>query len=348
MTEPKLNCPLPLNYEQIVMAHGGGGRMMQQLLDKIIRPAFDNDILAQQHDSAIINIPANRLAFTTDSYVIKPLFFNGGDIGKLAVCGTVNDLAMSGAKPLYISCSLIIEEGFAIKDLQRIVQSMRASADEAGVKIVTGDSKVVEHGKGDGLYINTAGVGVIETESSILPNNIRTGDAIIVNSDLGRHGIAIMLQREGMDFASAIDSDCASLAAPVQALFDANIDVHCLRDLTRGGLSSCLIELAAVCGRQFEIREQGLPVRQDVRSACELLGFDPLYIANEGCFVLFVPQSQAGAAIATLQKHSNSQQAVQIGTVSEEHADGRVILQTAMGISRILELLSGEQLPRIC
>lgn len=348
MTEFQLNCPLPLQYDQIVMAHGGGGRMMQQLLDSIIRPAFSNDILEQQHDSAVLPPADGRLAFTTDSYVIKPLFFKGGDIGKLAVSGTVNDLSMSGARPLYISCSLIIEEGFAIDDLRRIAQSMRDTAQQAGVDIVTGDTKVVEHGKGDGLYINTAGVGVIEHAQTINPGNIQPGDAIIVNSDLGRHGIAIMLQREGLDFNSPIESDCASLAAPIQSLLAAGFDIHCLRDLTRGGLSSCLIELAASSGKQFNIRENDLPVRTEVRSACEILGFDPLYIANEGCFVLFVPQAQAQAAIDTLQTHPNSRQAVQIGTVTDLHPQGRVSLQTTLGIDRVLELISGEQLPRIC
>ncbi len=348
MTEFKLNCPLPLQYDQVVMAHGGGGRMMQQLLDSVIRPAFSNDILEQQHDSAVLPPATGRLAFTTDSYVVKPLFFKGGDIGKLAVCGTVNDLSMSGAKPLYISCSLIIEEGFAIDDLRRIVQSMRDSAQQAVVHIVTGDTKVVENGKGDGLYINTAGVGVIEHELSVNPANIQNGDAIIVNSDLGRHGIAIMLQREGLDFNSEIESDCTSLAESVQSLLRAGIDIHCLRDLTRGGLSSCLIELAATSGRQFEITENELPVRNDVRSACEILGFDPLYIANEGCFVLFVPKAQAQDAIDTLKNRYPDRQAVQIGTVAAPHARGRVVLRTALGIDRVLELISGEQLPRIC
>ncbi|WP_031433577.1 hydrogenase expression/formation protein HypE [Methylomarinum vadi] len=348
MTEFQLNCPLPLQYDQIVMAHGGGGRMMQQLLDSIIRPAFSNDILEQQHDSAVLPPAAGRLAFTTDSYVIKPLFFKGGDIGKLAVCGTVNDLSMSGARPLYISCSFIIEEGFAIEDLRRIAQSMRDTAQQAGVDIVTGDTKVVEHGKGDGLYINTAGIGIIEHAQTINPGNIQIGDAIIVNSDLGRHGIAIMLQREGLDFNSPIESDCASLTAPIQDLLASGFDIHCLRDLTRGGLSSCLIELAGSAGKQFNIMENNLPVRDEVRSACDLLGFDPLYIANEGCFVLFVPQAQAKAAIETLQAHPNSRQALQIGTVTDFHSQGRVTLQTALGIDRVLELISGEQLPRIC
>lgn len=348
MADFQLSCPLPLQYDQIVMAHGGGGRLMQQLLDSIIRPAFRNDILAQQHDSAVVPPPGGRLAFTTDSYVVNPLFFKGGDIGKLAVCGTVNDLAMSGARPLYISCSFIIEEGFAIRDLRRIVQSMQENALQAGVDIVTGDTKVVERGKGDGLYINTAGIGVVEPHIAVHAENIRPGDAIIVSGDLGRHGIAVMLQREGLDFSNDIDSDCCDLADPVQSLFKANIDVHCLRDLTRGGLSSCLIELAETASQHFTIQDQRLPIRDDVRSACEILGLDPLYIANEGCFVLFVPSSQAQPALDILHRHPQCKQATQIGGVTSTAPQGRVTLATALGIQRVLELISGEQLPRIC
>ncbi len=330
------------------MAHGGGGRMMQELLNTIIRPVFSNNILEQQHDSAVLNISHKQLAFTTDSFVVKPLFFKGGDIGKLAICGTINDLAMSGAKPLYISCSFIIEEGFAIRDLQRIVQSMQNSAQQTGVSIVTGDTKVVDHGKGDGLYINTAGIGVIEHDISIQPDNIQSGDAIIINSDLGRHGTAIMLQREGLEFDSNIESDCCSLAEAIQSLLAADIEIHCLRDLTRGGLSSCLIELATDSSHQFEIQESSLPIRDDVRSACEILGFDPLYIANEGCFVLFAPQDQVETAIKILKQSEDSHQAIQIGTVTSLHSQGSVTLKTAMGINRVIEMLSGEQLPRIC
>ena len=245
MPDLELNCPLPLQYEQIVMAHGGGGRLMQQLLDSIIQPVFSNPVLNQKHDSAVLNINGSKLAFTTDSYVVKPLFFSGGDIGKLAVCGTLNDLAMSGAIPLYLSCSLIIEEGFAIKDLQRIVQSMQQTAQQAGVLIVTGDTKVVDHGSGDGVYINTAGIGIIDENINVSPAGIQAGDSIIINSDLARHGIAVMLEREGLNFDSTIQSDCADLSGLVQNLIQAGIDIHCMRDLTRGGLASCLIELAS-------------------------------------------------------------------------------------------------------
>lgn len=348
MSDNELQCPLPLNYEQIVMAHGGGGRLMQQLLDRVIHPEFSNPILDQKHDCAVFNLGEQKIAFTTDSYVVNPLFFAGGDIGKLAVCGTLNDLAMSGARPLYITCSLIIEEGFAIEELQRIVRSMQNTAKQAGVMIVTGDTKVVDHGKGDGLYINTAGIGTVEVAVSIHPTNIREGDAVIINSDLGRHGIAIMQEREGFDFGTQIESDCAVLSDLVQSLISSGIDIHCLRDLTRGGLASILIELAHSAQCHIEINETDLPIREDVRSACELLGFDPLYIANEGCFALFVPESQAEKAISCLKQHESGKQACRIGQVKAMNSHGLVSMETAMGISRVLDLISGEQLPRIC
>ncbi len=344
----ELSCPLPLQYEQIVMAHGGGGRLMQQLLARVVQPTFSNDYLNQQHDSAVFSIGNQRVAFTSDSYVIKPLFFKGGDIGKLAVCGTVNDLAMSGAKPLFLSCSLIIEEGFPIETLQTILQSMQKTAEKAGVMIVTGDTKVVDHCKGDGLYINTAGIGLLETDCVIQPSSIRVGDAVILSGDLARHGIAVMLEREGLDFESEITSDCAVLSPLVQDLLQAGIEIHCLRDLTRGGLASCLIELAHSANVHIEITEMSLPIIEPVRTACELLGFDPLYIANEGCFALFLPPEQVDSALAVLQKHEAGQHACQIGIVQAAHGNGLLTLSTAMGIVRGLDLLSGEQLPRIC
>lgn len=348
MSDLKLTCPLPLQYQQIVMAHGGGGRLMQQLLAQVVQPTFSNDYLNQQHDSAVFSVGEQKLAFTSDSYVINPLFFPGGDIGKLAVCGTVNDLAMSGAKPLFLSCSLIIEEGFAIETLQTILQSMQKTANEAGVFIITGDTKVVDHGKGDGLYINTAGIGLLETELMINPSRIQSGDAVIVSGDLGRHGIAVMLQREGLDFESNIESDCAILSPLVQDLLQAGIEIHCLRDLTRGGLASALIELAQTAKVQIEISETLLPICDAVRGACEILGFDPLYIANEGCCAVFLPPSQVETALAILHKHNAGQNATQIGVVKDNHASGLLTLETAMGIRRVLDLLSGEQLPRIC
>ncbi|MDP3331945.1 MAG: hydrogenase expression/formation protein HypE [Methylococcaceae bacterium] len=348
MSDLELNCPLPLQYEQIVMAHGGGGRLMQQLLDSIIQPVFSNPILNQKHDSAVVNINGSKIAFTTDSYVVKPLFFPGGDIGKLAVCGTLNDLAMSGAKPLYLTCSLIIEEGFAITDLKRIVQSMQQTAAQAGVLIVTGDTKVVDNGKGDGVFINTAGIGIIADNVDVNSGNIQVGDSIILNSDLARHGIAVMLEREGLKFEHSIESDCADLSGIVQELIAAGINIHCMRDLTRGGLATGLIELATTSKHHIEVTESALHIHQDVNSACEILGFDPLYIANEGAFVLFVPESQTAQCLSILRRHPLGGQAVQIGQVKSTHAQGMVTLQTAMGISRVLDLLSGEQLPRIC
>lgn len=321
---------------------------MQQLLDSVIQPVFSNPLLNQKHDSAVLNVNGSKLAFTTDSYVVKPLFFPGGDIGKMAVCGTLNDLAMSGAKPLYLSCALIIEEGFPIKDLQRIVESMQHTAQQAGVLIVTGDTKVVDHGSGDGVYINTAGIGLIDEKVNVSPAQIQVGDSIIINSDIARHGIAIMLEREGMNFESSISSDCADLSGLVQDLIKAGIDIRCMRDLTRGGLASGLIELAVTSHHAIEIEETAVPIRQDVNSACEILGFDPLYIANEGCFALFVPEAQTALALSVLHQQPLGQQACQIGKVKASDPRGAVTLQTAMGISRVLDLLSGEQLPRIC
>ncbi|MFZ2726632.1 MAG: hydrogenase expression/formation protein HypE [Methylococcaceae bacterium] len=344
----ELNCPLPLQYEQIVMAHGGGGRLMQQLLARVVHPTFNNDYTQQQHDSAVLTIGTQKLAFTSDSYVIKPLFFKGGDIGKLAVCGTVNDLAMSGAKPLFLSCSLIIEEGLPIETLQTILNSMQQTAEQAGVFIVTGDTKVVDKGKGDGLYINTAGIGVLADTITINPAHIQIGDAVIISGDIARHGISVMLAREGLEFDSEINSDCAILSPLVQDLIAENIDIHCLRDLTRGGLASCLIELANSSNNHIEINESQLMIEESVRSACEILGFDPLYIANEGCFALFLPKSQVNKALALLQKHSAGKQASFIGEVKENYTNGLLTLSTSLGVVRVLDLLSGEQLPRIC
>lgn len=344
----ELSCPLPLDYQQIVMAHGGGGRLMQQLLASVVQPTFSNDYLNQNHDSAVFSIGGQKLAFTSDSFVVKPLFFKGGDIGKLAICGTVNDLAMSGAKPLFLSCSLIIEEGLPVETLQTLLNSMQQAAQEAGVFIVTGDTKVVDKGKGDGLYINTAGIGVLADGVNVNPAHIQPGDAVIVSGDLGRHGVAVILEREGLEFDSDIVSDCAALSPLVQDLLQAGIDIHCLRDLTRGGLASCLIELAATSKTHIEISETRLPVLEPVRSACEILGFDPLYIANEGCFALFLPPEQVDTALAILRKHPAGQHASHIGQVKASHAQGLLTLSTAMGVTRVLDLLSGEQLPRIC
>jgi len=348
MTEIKLNCPTPLHYEQIVMAHGGGGRLMQKLLDEVIQPIFNNPILEQKNDSAVLQLDHSKIAFTTDSYVVKPLFFPGGDIGKLAVCGTLNDLAMSGAKPLYLTCSLILEEGFAIQDLRRILMSMQEIASAAGVCIVTGDTKVVEHGKADGVYINTAGVGSLEANQNCSVQAIRSGDVIIVNSDIGRHGLAVMLERDGFDFEHNIQSDCADVSGLVGCLTKAGIDLHCMRDLTRGGLASTLIELATTAGFRLEVKQQDLPVQDDVQSLCEILGFDPLYIANEGCFALIIPEDEAEKALKIMHSHALGEQAKIIGKVGDAVDRGVLTIKTEFGMTRVLDLLSGEQLPRIC
>ncbi|MDD2863539.1 MAG: hydrogenase expression/formation protein HypE [Methylococcales bacterium] len=348
MSDFTLSCPTPLHYEQIVLAHGGGGRLMQQLLDSTIQPIFNNTLLKQKTDCAVFSIGEQKLAFTTDSYVINPVFFAGGDIGKLAVCGTLNDLAMSGAKPLYLSCGLILEEGFAISDLKRVLQSMQETAQAAGVSIVTGDTKVVDRGKGDGIYINTAGIGLVAPDVQISPQRIQVGDSIIINSDIARHGMAIMLAREGVAFESQIESDCADLSELVQTLIAANIDLHCLRDLTRGGLASGLLELAENSNQQFSIQETTIPIHENVQSACEILGFDPLYVANEACFVLFVSEEETEKTLNLLRSHPLGSQAQKIGTVTDIAKNGAVILETAMGVNRQLTLLSGEQLPRIC
>ncbi len=348
MTDFKLTCPTPLHYEQIVLAHGGGGRLMQQLLDSTVQPIFNNPLLKQKQDCAVFQIGEQKLAFTTDSYVINPVFFAGGDIGKLAVCGTLNDLAMSGAKPLYLSCGLILEEGFSIVDLKRVLQSMQETAEAASVSIVTGDTKVVDKGKGDSIYINTAGIGLLASNVEISPQRIQIGDSIIINSDVARHGMAIMLAREGVAFESQIESDCADLSGLVQELIAAKIDLHCMRDLTRGGLASGLLELASTAEQRFLIQEIAIPIHDDVQSACEILGFDPLYVANEACFVLFVAEEDTEKTLAILQSHSLGSQAQKIGRVTNIDKAGAVILETAMGINRQLMLLSGEQLPRIC
>jgi len=340
-------CPVPLSaYEQILMAHGGGGTLMHRLLEQVFYPAFGNPILDQQGDGAILAPAGGRLAFTTDSYVVHPLFFPGGDIGTLAVNGTVNDLAMCGARPLYLSAGFIIEEGLPVATLKRVAASMAQCAAAARVHIVTGDTKVVEKGKGDGLFINTSGIGIIEHELVIQPRSLRAGDVIVLSGDIGRHGLTIMAQREGLTFESAIESDCAPLVDPVLAMIKAGIDIHCLRDLTRGGLASGMVEIATTAGRQINLEERAIPVREDVRGACEIMGFDPLYIANEGCFAAFLPERDAALALEILKAH-NCNEAACIGTVTAGDA-GLVTMTTSIGSRRIVAMLSGEQLPRIC
>jgi hydrogenase expression/formation protein HypE len=313
----------------------------------MFKPAFENKFLGQNHDSTVIDINGTRIAFTTDSYVVKPLFFPGGDIGSLAVNGTVNDLSMSGAEPAYLSLGLIIEEGFLMEDLWRIVQSINSAAKAAGVEVVTGDTKVVDKGKGDGIFINTSGIGFVKEGIEISPKKICAGDVIILNGDLGRHGIAIMAEREGLEFESKIESDCAPLNGIVKDILACGADVHCMRDLTRGGLSSTLNELAESSGMEILIDETAIPVREDVQGACEILGFDPLYVANEGKFIVFVNPKDAQNCLKIMKSHPFGKDSVIIGTVAET-SKPLVKLKSKIGTTRILDMLSGEQLPRIC
>ncbi len=348
MKDFTLQCPIPISdYPKVLLAHGGGGKLMHTLIQKMFATAFSNDILQQDHDSAQINLPDSKIAFTTDSYVVQPIFFPGGDIGSLAVNGTVNDLAMSGAKPLYLSLGLIIEEGFAMEDLWKVVQSIADAAKTAGVKIATGDTKVVDKGKGDGIFINTSGIGTIEHNLNISPKNIKTGDVIIINGDIGRHGIAIMAEREGLEFEHKIESDCAPLNDIVQNIVEAGVDIHCLRDLTRGGLSSTLNELASSSGSEITISESLVYVREDVQGACEILGFDPMYVANEGKFIAIVPKADADKCLKIMKAHKYGYDSVIIGEVTG-NTEPIVKLKSRIGTMRILDMLSGEQLPRIC
>jgi hydrogenase expression/formation protein HypE len=342
------SCPMPIaRYGQVLLAHGGGGRLMHELLERVFLPAFGNPSLDTRHDAAVLQAGGARVAFTTDSYVVHPLFFPGGSIGTLAVYGTVNDLAMAGARPLALSAAFIIEEGLGVETLERVVASMRDAARAAGVPIVTGDTKVVDRGKGDGLFINTAGLGLVEHGLHVAPASVRPGDAVILSGDIGRHGMAIMAVRENLAFESAIESDCAPVAAPVLDLVSSGVDVHCLRDLTRGGLASALNEIAAGARVGVTVDERKVAVREDVRGACEILGFDPMYVANEGRFVAFVPEADAARTVEVLRRHPVSGGAGVIGRVTGGPA-GHVVVRTALGATRVLDMLSGEQLPRIC
>ncbi len=347
MDEFVRTCPIPISeYPHVLMAHGGGGRLMARLLDRMFLSAFGSPEPSRRHDSATFQA-SGRMAFTTDSYVIHPIFFPGGDIGSLAVHGTVNDLAMAGARAAYLSAGFILEEGLPMETLWRVVCSMRGAAQACGVRIVTGDTKVVERGKADGLYVNTAGVGTIDHDLSILPASVRPGDALILSGDLGRHGMAVMAVREGLEFQSAIESDSAPVHEPVLALIEAGVDVHCLRDVTRGGLASVLNEIASAAQVGVSVDEATVPVRDDVRAACEILGLDPLYVACEGRFAAFVPADQAEKALQAMRRHPVSAGAQRIGGVTADHP-GAVHLRTLIGVERVLDLLSGEQLPRIC
>lgn len=343
-----LSCTVPpFRYPTVILAHGGGGRIMHDLLESLILPSFRNPALEARHDAAVVEIGGARLAFTTDSYVVSPYVFPGGDIGTLAVNGTINDLAMAGARPVYLSASLILEEGFPMDALRRVVASMSESARAAGVEIVTGDTKVVDRGKGDGVFINTAGIGWVEHALSIGPTSVRAGDAIIVSGDIGRHGIAIMAIREGLSFETTIESDTAPLWDAVEALLNAGIEIHCLRDLTRGGLASALVEIAEAGHVGVEIDESRIRVREDVQGACEILGLDPMYVANEGRFVAFVPRNDSERTVSLMRACPGGSDACVIGSVCENSA-GLVTAKTSLGTKRIVDMFSGEQLPRIC
>ncbi len=347
-----LSCPIPVSdYPTVMMAHGGGGKLMHHLIEKMFVPAFSNSLLEAGHDGAVLDWGGQQLAFTTDSYVVQPLFFPGGDIGHLAVNGTVNDLAMCGARPLYLSIGMILEEGLPMPTLWRVVQSLRQAAQAAGVQLVTGDTKVVDRGKGDQVFINTAGIGTIAPGVSVHPGRIQPGDVVLLNGDIARHGIAITALREGLNFETTIESDCAPLASLVMSLLEGGIDVHCLRDMTRGGMATTVVELAESCGLKIELEQASIPVREDVQSACEVLGFDPLYVANEGRFVAFVSASQADRALELMRRHPLGEDACRAGRVSTpqyEGEEGLVTLKTRIGAVRIVDMISGEQLPRIC
>lgn len=344
MTDP--TCPVPHGPTHVLLAHGGGGRMTRALIDRVFAHAFGPGLDAT-HDAAVLPAPGQRLAFTTDGYVVRPPFFPGGDIGALAVNGTVNDLAMAGARPVALSAAFVLEEGLPLDDLRRIAASMKRAADAAGVRIVTGDTKVVDRGKGDGVFVTTSGVGVVEHGAALGPASIRPGDAVIVSGDLGRHGAAILAAREALGLEAAIESDCAPLWAPVSALLARGVEVHALRDLTRGGLASALVELSEAAGLRFDLVEAALPVREDVLGLCELLGLDPLQVACEGRFVAFVPEAQAERALEVLREHPVSAGAARVGRVSDG-AQALVALRTTGGATRVVDMPSGELLPRIC
>ncbi len=365
MTGPKENstpswlagCPLPkMHHDQITLGHGSGGWLTTELINKLFLPAFDNEVLAALEDQATLTLPPNTnadsqqppdLAFTTDSFVVRPLFFPGGDIGRLAVHGTVNDLAVGGAKPLFLSAAFILEEGLAIEDLRRIVQSMQEACLEANVKLVTGDTKVVDRGKGDQVFITTTGLGVRYASQTLSVRAAKPGDKILVSGTIGDHGIAIMSVREGLEFETVLESDTASLADLTRVMLDACASIRWMRDPTRGGVSSALNELATASKVGIEISEAALPIRQEVRGACEMLGLDPLYVANEGKLLAIVAPEDADALLATMRSHPLGTNAAIIGSVVENHPT-IVTIKSLVGGERMVPLLTGEQLPRIC
>ena len=342
------SCPLPImDYETIQLAHGAGGKLSADLIDKIFLPCFGNETLDKLEDQATLANPNGRLAFTTDSFVVSPIFFPGGDIGELAINGTINDVCMSGAIPKYLSCGFILEEGLLIEDLHKIVVSMKQAADKAGVLIVTGDTKVVDHGSCDKLFINTSGIGIIPNGLDLGIPKIEIGDKIILSGTVADHGMAVMTTREGLSFQTQITSDTAALNGLVQDMLNVSTEIHAMRDPTRGGVATTLNEMAKSSKNGIQIYEEKIPVRDDVQGACEILGIDPLYVANEGKLIAFMKADAAGVMLEAMQKNEFGKEASIIGEVVADHA-GKVAMKTPLGINRIVDMPIGEQLPRIC
>ncbi len=343
-----LSCPAPLPAKDtVLLGHGSGGKLSAELIRDVFLRTLQNPVLARLDDQAIVNVNGQRLAFTTDSFVVKPLFFPGGDIGSLAVHGTVNDLAMGGATPLFLSAAFIIEEGFSMAELRRVVDSMQKAAAAAGVQVVTGDTKVVERGKGDGLFINTTGIGLVPDGVDLSADRARPGDKVLLSGFIGEHGIAILAQREGLEFETQIKSDSAALHTLVADMLGATREIRCMRDPTRGGVSSTLNEIAEQSRVGIEVEERALPIHEQVRGACELLGLDPLYVANEGKLIAIVAPEAADALLQAMRRHPLGAEAQIIGTVKKENP-GLVTMRTPFGTTRIVDMLAGDQLPRIC
>ncbi|MDR3620213.1 MAG: hydrogenase expression/formation protein HypE [Paludisphaera borealis] len=347
-------CPVPQSrYDHILLGHGSGGQLTAELIGRLFVPGFGGDVLGALEDAATLSLSSGngvhgpRLAFTTDSFVVRPLFFPGGDIGRLAVHGTVNDLAVAGARPLFLSAAFILEEGLPLDDLRRIVASMRAACAEAGVALVTGDTKVVDRGKGDGVFITTSGVGLVPEGRSLSIHSARPGDRILVSGTLGDHGIAVMSVREGLEFETVLESDTAPLNGLARTILETCPETRCMRDPTRGGLSSAVNELASASGVGVELEETAIPLRAEVRAACEMLGLDPLYVANEGKLIAVVPPEHADRVLEAMRSHPLGRDSALIGEVVAEHP-GMVILRSRVGGRRVVTLLAGEQLPRIC
>ena len=341
-------CPAPIGLnDTVLLGHGSGGKLSADLTRDVFLAAFQNPILARMDDQAIVSINGMRLAFTTDTFVVKPLFFPGGDIGSLAVHGTVNDLAMGGAQPLFLSAAFIIEEGLPMETLRAVVTSLQRAAAAAGVQVVTGDTKVVEKGSGDGLFINTSGIGVVPEGIQLSASQARPGDRVLLSGAIGEHGIAILAKREGLEFESELASDSAALHTLVAEMLGASHDIRCLRDPTRGGVSSTLNEIAAQSRVGVEIDERAIPLREEVKGACEMLGLDPLYVANEGKLIAIVAPDAADPVLDAMRRHPLGGQAQIIGSVTAAHP-GMVTMRTLVGPSRVVDMLAGDQLPRIC